>query len=189
MSLLETNPNETAKHCLSTFLEDSLGEHDHPDSDILSNTVPLSMMILCRSPSLAEAIIHTESVQITCDIMNQVPTKLSPVHVPLARHLLWASVLIAIDFIDISLQHSDLRMVLAIIDSHLLEVLLRLAPDAPPKYAKHIHAVIANIIYVVGPHACYRSVVSRLKRCIASVVKKGIIVNNEQYSEGIFGNW
>ncbi len=37
--LLETNPNETTKHSLNTLLEDSLGEHDYSDSDILSNTI------------------------------------------------------------------------------------------------------------------------------------------------------
>ncbi len=120
--------------------------------------------------------------------MRQVTTRLSRVHVPLTHYLLWASVLIAIDFIDISLQHSDLRMILAIIDSHLLEVLLRLAPGAPPKYEQHIHAIIANIIYVVGLYACHRSVTRRLTRCITSVVKKDIIVNIEHYSEGIVGN-
>ncbi len=172
---METNPNETTKHSLNTLLEDSLGEHDYSDSDILSNTILLFVMTLCRSPSLAEAIIHKESVQLTCDIMSQVPTKLSRVHVPLARYLLWVSVLIDIDFIDISLQHSDLRMILTIIDSQVLEVLLRLALGTPPKYAQHIPAVIANIIYIVGLYTCYRSVTRRPTRCIASVVNKDFI--------------
>ncbi len=187
--LLEKNPKETAKHCVIALLEDSLGEHDYSDSDSVRNTVLLFMMILCRSQSLAEAIIHMESVQLTCDTMRQVPTKLSRVHIPLARYLLYASIPIAIDFINmISLQDSNLRMILTIIDSHLLEVLLQLAPSAPPKYERHMHAVIANIIYIVGLYAYYRSVTRGLKRCIASVVKKSIIVNTEYYSEGVVGN-
>ncbi|PBK64308.1 hypothetical protein ARMSODRAFT_1054532 [Armillaria solidipes] len=186
---LRTNLNETPKHCFDIVLEDNHRKHDYSDSDILSNSVLLFMMTLCRSPSLAEAIIHKESVQLTCDIMRLVATKLSRVYVLLARHLLWTSVFIAIDFIEIILPHSDLRMILSIIDSHLLKVLLRLAPSAPPGYAQHIHHVIAKTIYAAGLYACYRSVTRRLTQCIASVVKKGIVVNTEHYSEGIVRTW
>ncbi|KAK0430364.1 hypothetical protein EV421DRAFT_1935630 [Armillaria borealis] len=181
-ALLETNPNETARHCFNIVLEGSRRKHDYSDSDILSNSVLLFMMTLYRSPSLAEAIIHKEGVQLTCDIMRLVATKLSRVHVLLARHLLWTSVFIVIDFIEISLLRSDLRMILTIIDSRLLEVLLQLALSAPPESAQHIHHVIAKIIYAVGLYACYRSVTHRLTRYIASVVKKGIVVNTEHYS-------
>ncbi|PBK82266.1 hypothetical protein ARMGADRAFT_1038726 [Armillaria gallica] len=72
---LGVNPEETARLSFNSVLEDYVDGAWYNDDDL--NGCCLSLMrLMCKSPILGEAIIHEETVRLTCTLMGKYAVKI-----------------------------------------------------------------------------------------------------------------
>lgn len=184
---LEVNPEETARLSFNSVLEDYVDGVRYNDDDLNGYCLNL-MRLMCKSPILGQAIIHEESVRFTCTLMRKYAATIMHV-VPPSYSKLWMRLSDSVDFVRVSLPYCDLPVVLAMVDNHVLEILLRLWPLLPPNEVYSVQPLIPLIIDCVILYTSYRSVTHCVARSIVSLDKKGIVVDTRDYTPDMVRAW
>ncbi|SJL18127.1 uncharacterized protein ARMOST_21699 [Armillaria ostoyae] len=109
--------------------------------------------------------------------------------VPPSYSKLWMRLSDSVDFVRVSLPYCDLPVVLAMVDNHVLEILLRLWPLLPPNEVYSVQPLIPLIIDCVILYTSYRSVTHCVARSIVSLDKKGIVVDTRDYTPDMVRAW
>ncbi|KAK0433387.1 uncharacterized protein EV420DRAFT_1771550 [Desarmillaria tabescens] len=187
-STLEVNPVETAKLCFDSVLEDYV-EGDGYDDDAFRGSCPMDLMtVICKSPILSEAVIHEKSVQFICSLMRRFAGKI--IHLrPTRNSGLWNWFRSTVNFLRASLSHSNLPIILALVDSRVLVLLLRVWPLLPYDRRFSVRHAIPSIMDAIMLYTSYRSVAHGVIRSIISLDKKGVIVDIKEYTAEIVRAW
>ncbi|KAG7443857.1 uncharacterized protein BT62DRAFT_302812 [Guyanagaster necrorhizus] len=185
MSQLEVNPEETARLCFNAVLEDDAGGAGYSDRKKPDSVCLILMLRVCQSPTLANAMIHEQSVRFTCTVMGRLAAKIMKTCDLPPTHNIWSYFMVTVSFVNTCLSHSNFPIVLALVDTHVLEILLRIWPFIPIKYLYRVEPVILAFIDTMRHYTVYRSITRCVVRSLASLDKKGVIVDPEQYTVDI----